>query len=159
MANEGKRELTLNRVFNAPQELVWKAWTDPKLMSKWWGPRGVTTPTCDVDARVGGKMYIVMLAGKELGPFAGKEWPMKATIEEIIPPGRMVFISEALDDERGVMLEVKTTLTLEKQAKKTKMTLHMVVTKITKAGEFAVAGMEQGWNQSLDKLGEFLGGM
>jgi uncharacterized protein YndB with AHSA1/START domain len=159
MANEIKRELTLTREFNAPRELVWKAWTDPKLITKWWGPRGVTTPTCDVDARVGGKMYIVMLAGKELGPFAGKEWPMKATIEEFVPPERMVSISEPLDEQMGIMLEVKNTLTLEEQGNKTKMTLHMVVTKVTKMGEFAVAGMEQGWNQSLDKLGELLGGM
>lgn len=159
MANEVKKELTLTRVFDAPQELVWKAWTDPKLMSKWWGPRGVTTPTCEVDAKVGGKMYIVMLAGKELGQFAGKEWPMRATIEEITPPRKMVFLTEALDDQKGVMLEVRTTLTLETLDKKTKMTLYMIVTKISKGGEFAVAGMEQGWNESLDKLAKAFGGM
>jgi uncharacterized protein YndB with AHSA1/START domain len=154
--NQGKKELTLTRTFNAPRELVWRAWTDAKLAKKWWGPRGVTTPTCEMDARPGGEIRIVMLAGKELGSFAGQEWPMKATFEELSPPERMVVLSAALDDKKGIMLETRSTLTLEKLDSKTKMTLHIVVTKINKGGESAVAGMEMGWNQSLDKLGEFL---
>ena len=154
--NEAKKELILTRVLDAPRELVWKAWTDPKLVSKWWGPRGVTTPTCEMDVRPGGEMYIVMLAGKELGSFAGTEWPMKGTFEELTPPERLVYMSAALDDKRGIMLETRTILTLEKLDKKTKMTMKIVVTKISPGGEFALAGMEQGWNQSLDKLGEFV---
>ncbi len=152
--SEPKRELVITRVFNAPRELVWKAWTDPDLLTKWWGPRGVTTPTCEVDARPGGAMYIVMLAGKELGDFAGQEWPMKGEFHELVPPERMVYTSSALDDKKGVMLESKSTLTLEKLGTKTKMTLHIKVTKISPGGKFALAGMETGWNQSLDKLGE-----
>lgn len=51
---------------DAPRAMVWKAWTDPRIVTKWWGPRGVTVSTCEVDARRGGKIDIVMLAGKEL---------------------------------------------------------------------------------------------
>lgn len=66
------KEFTITRMFDAPRELVWKAWTDQKLIRKWWGPRGVTNPTCEWDARPGGKIDLVMLAGKELGQFAGQ---------------------------------------------------------------------------------------
>jgi len=151
-----KRELTITRVFDAPRELVWRAWTDPQLVKKWWGPRGVTTPTCEIDARPGGEMYIVMLAGKELGDFAGQEWPMRGTFQEIKPPERFVFKGAALDDKRGILLETSTTLTLEKLGDKTKMTFHTVVTKTSPGSEFAIAGMEAGWTQSIDKLGEEL---
>jgi uncharacterized protein YndB with AHSA1/START domain len=155
-ANEGKRELILTRVLDAPRELVWKAWTDPGLMSKWWGPKGVTTPTCDIDLRQGGPIYIVMLAGKELGSFAGQEWPMSGTFVEIAPPERLVYTAAALDGKKGVLLETRTTLTLETLDEKTRMTLKIAVTKLSPGGEFALAGMEMGWNQSLDKLADFL---
>ena len=68
MADELKKELTITRIFDAPRDLVWKAWTDQKILQKWWGPKGVTNPICEWDARLGGNIYIVMLAGKELGP-------------------------------------------------------------------------------------------
>lgn len=152
----GKGELTITRVFEAPRELVWKAWTEPKLIAKWWGPRGVTIPRCELDARPGGSMYIVMLAGKELGNFAGQEWPMKGTFEELAPPERLVWLSSALDDKKGIMLETRSTMTLEELGSKTKMTLHITITKMTKGGEFAAQGMGAGWNQSIDKLGDFL---
>lgn len=154
--NQNKKELTITRVFDAPRDLVWKAWTDQKLIEKWWGPRGVTNPTCEWDARLGGQIYIVMLAGKELGDFAGQKWPMKGKFEELVAPERMVYTSSALDDRKGVLIETSNTLTLEKIGGKTKMTLHIVVTKASPGSEFALAGMEVGWNQSVEKLGEEL---
>lgn len=154
--DQSKRELTLTRVFDAPRGLVWKAWTDLKLVTRWWGPRGVTTPTCELEARPGGEIYIVMLAGKELGNFAGQRWPMKGTFSELTPPEKLAYTSSALDDKKGVLLETKSILTLEELGSKTKMTLRIAVTKVSPGGEFALAGMETGWNQSLDKLGEEL---
>jgi uncharacterized protein YndB with AHSA1/START domain len=57
--NEVER-LTVTRVFDAPRELVWKAWTDPKYVMQWWGPHGFTTPFCEMDFRVGGKFLYCM---------------------------------------------------------------------------------------------------
>lgn len=152
----GRKDLIITRTFDVPRELAWKAWTDPKLMAKWWGPRGVTNPTCKLNAKPGGEIYIVMLAGKELGNFAGQKWPMKGTFQELTRPERLVYTSAALDDKKGVMIETKNVLMLEKLGDKTKMTLHIVVTKVSPRGEFALSGMETGWNQSIDKLGELL---
>lgn len=95
------KSLFITRTFDAPHDLVFKAWTDPKLIANWWGPRGVTNPVCELDARPGGSIHIVMLAGKELGDLKGQKWPMKGIFNEVIPPKRIVFTSSAIEDEDG----------------------------------------------------------
>lgn len=83
--NDTRRELDITRTFDASLDIVWRAWTDSKLVAKWWGPRGVTNPVCEVDAMPGGKINIVMLAGKELGPAEGMKWPMIGVFKEVTP--------------------------------------------------------------------------
>ena len=56
----GERVLVIKRVFNAPRTLVFKAWTDPKQLVQWWGPKDFTNPVCEVDVRSGGTMSIHM---------------------------------------------------------------------------------------------------
>jgi uncharacterized protein YndB with AHSA1/START domain len=154
---ENKKELTIMRIFDAPRELVFRAWTDPNLMAKWWGPRGVTNPICEMDVRPGGTINIVMLAGKELGEMEGQEWPMKGTFSEVIPPERLAYTSSAIEDENGTsQLENKVTVTLEDLGGKTKMTLHILVTKAGPGTEAPLSGMEMGWTQSVDKLSELV---
>lgn len=154
---ESKRELTITRTFDAPLEMVWKAWTDPKMVKKWWGPKGVTNPVCEWDARPNGKINIVMLAGKELGDFAGQKWPMTGTFREVTPKSRIVYASDALDDVKDIMIVAETTIDFEKLEGKTKMNLHIIVTKMNgPKAEFAIQGMEAGWNQQIDKLTEML---
>ena len=62
IAAAGERMLVMTRVFDAPRELVWKAWTDPEMLMKWWGPKGFTCPHCEIDLRVGGKYLYCMRA-------------------------------------------------------------------------------------------------
>ncbi len=57
--NEVER-MVVTRIFDAPRELVWKAWTDPKYVMQWWGPKGFTAPFCEMDFRVGGKFLYCM---------------------------------------------------------------------------------------------------
>ena len=52
-----KNDLVLERVFNAPRDLVWKAWTTPEHLKQWWAPRPYHTPECEMDLRPGGKFY------------------------------------------------------------------------------------------------------
>src|SRR6204780_772836 len=54
--------MVVTRIFDAPRELVWKAWTDPKYIMQWWGPKGFTAPVCEMDFRVGGKLLCCMNA-------------------------------------------------------------------------------------------------
>ena len=60
MASFGQASVTLTRIFDAPRALVWKAWTDPKMMAQWFGPRGFSNPVCELDVRVGGSLRVVM---------------------------------------------------------------------------------------------------
>jgi uncharacterized protein YndB with AHSA1/START domain len=144
-------ELVLTRLIDAPRELVYQAWTDPAHLAQWWGPRSFTNPVCEIDLRPGGAILIHMQ-----GP-DGSVFPMKGTFEEIVSPERLVFVSSAIEDENGVpALEARNTVLFEVAGGKTKLTVIDQVTRVTPDAAFAIAGMEQGWNESLDKLVEFM---
>ena len=152
---ESKKELTLTRTFDAPRDLVFKAWTDPEMVAQWWGPRGVTNPTCEWEARPGGNIHIVMLAGEELGPMKGQEWPMTGEFKEVEEPEKLVFTGNAIIEGKEVLQHL-CTVTFDEKDGKTQMTVHIVVTRTTPEAAGPLSGMEMGWNQQLDKLGEFL---
>ncbi|MDB6108503.1 MAG: hypothetical protein JWR69_253 [Pedosphaera sp.] len=144
-----ERVLILTRIFAAPRELVFKAWIDPKHMAKWWGPKGFTNPVCELDARPGGAILIHMQ-----GPDAAAH-PMRGTFHEIVEPERLVFTSTAFEDKQGIpQLEVFTTITFAEQDGGTKLTLRVVVVRSTPELAAALAGMEQGWSESLVRLAE-----
>ena len=84
-----RREVSLTRVFDAPPQLVWMAWTDPRHMAQWWGPKGFTNPVCELDLRPGGAIRIHMQAPN------GAVYPMTGSFEEIVPCERLVFRSVA----------------------------------------------------------------
>jgi uncharacterized protein YndB with AHSA1/START domain len=150
-----QKELTFVREYNVPAERVFKAWTDPKLVTQWWGPEGVFTPVCEVDAKPGGLIHIIMEAGETLGEYKGTQWPMEGKFEEVTEPSKLVFTSNAINQGKEIF-QHRTTVTFDEKEGKTKMTVHVVVTKILPGSEFAIAGMEQGWNSQFDKLGKFL---
>ncbi len=80
---------------------------------------------------------------------------MSGTVNEVIKPEKLVYTSNAIMNGKPI-LETLTTLRLENFEGKTKMTLHIVVTKTTSQAKGPLAGMEMGWNQSLDKLTNLL---
>jgi uncharacterized protein YndB with AHSA1/START domain len=140
-------QLVITRVFDAPRELVFKAWTDARQMARWWGPERFTNPVCELDVRPGGSIRIDMR-----GP-DGTVYPMGGVFREIVEPERLVFTATALFDEAGhPQLENLNTVTFEESNGKTKLTLHVRVLKATPAADMALAGMEPGWNQTLDRL-------
>ena len=143
-------ELVLERVFDAPRERVWQAWTDEKQVQQWWGPHGFDNPRCEWDARPGGRIYVVMRG-------FGMEHPMPGRFEEVVPPERLVFITEAFVDEAGKpQLQNRNTVTFTERDGKTYMRLHVRVLVATPQVAQALAGMEQGWSGSLDKLAALL---
>jgi uncharacterized protein YndB with AHSA1/START domain len=143
-------ELELTRVFDAPRELVFKMWTDPKRVAQWWGPRGFTNPVCELDVRPGGAIRIHMR-----GP-DGTVYPMTGFYQEVVEPERIVFTSAALDADGNPMFEVLTTVTFAEQGDKTKQILLARVIKTTTQAAPYLKGMEAGWTQSLERLGESL---
>jgi uncharacterized protein YndB with AHSA1/START domain len=150
-AQSPQRELVIDRVFDAPRELVFQTWTDPKHLAQWWGPKGFTNPVCELDLRPGGAIRIHMQ-----GP-DGAIYPMRGVFHEITAPERLVFTSTAFDDEAGnPQLEVRNVVTFVEDGGKTHLRVQAIIVKATPETDPALAGMEPGWNQSLDKLVDHL---
>jgi uncharacterized protein YndB with AHSA1/START domain len=146
----GEATVTLTRLYDAPRDLVWRAWTDPKHMAQWFGPRGFTSSVPELDVRAGGALRIVMH-----GP-DGNDYPMKGVFREVKPPQRLVFSNIAIDKDGNHLLEGETTVILEEQGGKTKLTLKTYAKGLVPMAPQMLSGMEAGWSQSLDKLGETL---
>jgi uncharacterized protein YndB with AHSA1/START domain len=142
----------ITRTINAPRELVFKAWIDPKHLAKWWGPRGFSAPVCEVDPKVGGKIRIHMDH-----PQFPHHW-LKGEFKEIKEPEKLVYTSGAYVGEDSFhALEGINTITFETiPGGKTKLTVVAILTKLEPGFEAALAGMEIGWSQSIDKLEEII---
>jgi len=144
------RELTIVRVYDAPRALVFKAFTDPVHLARWWGPHGFTTPICEFDARPGGALRIHMRAPD------GRVHVTQGEVREIVIPERLVFVIALQEDDGSIRLENLTTVTLVERAGKTELTLHVRVVQATAAAAPNLAGMQVGWSQSLERLAELV---
>jgi uncharacterized protein YndB with AHSA1/START domain len=151
-------ELVITRIFDAPRELVWKTWTEPARVKRWWGPQGFTSPFCRIDLRVGGT-YLYCMQSPE-----GREYWSTGVYREIVPPQRIVC-TDSFSDEKGNVVpashygmtgdyprELVVTVTFEEQKGRTKFTLRHAGFPSGEMRDLAGAG----WNTSLDKLAEFL---
>lgn len=160
MAESSKNELVIIRVFDAPRELVWKAWTDPEMYKKWWGPKMFTAPDVNIDFRVGGKHHSSMQ-----GPDGKKYWST-GVYKEIVPMEKIV-VTDSFADEKGDVVpatyygmgegfpeEMLVTVTFEEQDGKTKMTLRH--SGIEKLNDTDRSNMQQGWSESFDKMDALL---
>jgi len=142
-ANTG---IAMTRVLNAPRERVWKAWTDAEHLRRWWGPKGFTNPVCELDLRQGGAIRIHMRAPD------GIIYPMTGTYHEIVEPERLVLTSAALDEKGEPLFEVLTTVTFTEHSGKTTLTMRANVSKVTPQAAPYIAGMEEGWSLSFERL-------
>jgi uncharacterized protein YndB with AHSA1/START domain len=147
--------IIISRVFDAPRELVFKAWTEPKQIEQWWGPAGFTTRVTELDLRPGGQACYVMI-----GP-DGKEYPSKGVFREIVPFERIVTsdefgdgIEEVLDVDlpQGMVL----TILFEDLAGKTRVTIQIEHPSVEERRKHEAMGVVAGWNSSLDCLDAFL---
>lgn len=143
------REIVIARVFDAPRELVFRAWTDKENFAKWFGPRGFTTTLKEADMRVGGRLRFDMR-----GP-DGKVWDNRIVFLEIKPHELLVFDHGSdKDDDPG---RFHVTITFDEQSdKKTVMTMRQLhPTKEQRAIGIGFGAVELGY-QTLDKLAEHL---
>jgi uncharacterized protein YndB with AHSA1/START domain len=146
-----EHKLTLTRILNAPRSLVFKAWTDPKQLAQWWGPTGFTNPVCELDLRVNGEIRIDMRAPD------GTIFPMAGAFREIVEPERLVFTAAALNPSGKPMFENLNTVTLEEfDGNKTLLTVNVHVLWASPEAAPAMAGMNIGWNLTVDRLAGFV---
>ena len=143
------REIMLTRIFNAPRQLVYEAFSKPELLKRWFGTRGWSLVTCDVDARVGGGFRFVLR-----GP-DGRELGMRGVYREITPPERSVHM-ESFDDFPG-----ESQVTAIFTGREGQTTLNVTILYPSRGVRDAVikSGMEHGAAESYDKLAELLGSM
>ena len=136
-----KPELVMTRVFDAPRALVWKVWTTPEHLMRWFGPDGFTVPSCHIDLRPGGA-FTFLFRGPD-----GNQFPSDGEYLDVEPPSRLVW--------KAVIhggLEVWTEVKLEEEGGKTRLTVHQKFSFESPA----TRGAPFGWAQTLDHLRDFL---
>jgi uncharacterized protein YndB with AHSA1/START domain len=143
-------EFVITREFAAPRDVVFDAWTDPKHLARWWGPRGFTNPVCKWNAQPGQAIHVVMRAPN------GTDYPMAGEFKEIVAPERLVFTSGPLDEKGNLLFEFLHTVTLVERKGKTMLTIRSRVLRTTpEAGKY-IGGFEAGMTQSLERLAQHL---
>lgn len=144
-------DVTITRTFDALRERVWDAWTDPDQVAQWWGPKHFTVPDCELDVRLGGAFRIDMEAPD------GTVHPSDGVFDDVVEPERLVLVTAAGEDDDGNhQFEVRQTVTFEERGSETLLTLEAEVQKATADAAEHLEGMEEGWNQSFEKLDDFL---
>ena len=154
----GRSDLAVTRVFDAPRELVFGAWTEPERLKHWWGPRGYTVPYCEIDLREGG-VFLYCMRSPE-----GRDFWGRGVFREIVVPERIVFAMSFADAEGNAVqathygmspewpLETLLTVAFEEEAGKTRVTLRYEGVPPGADRD----GTRQGWSESLESLGEYL---
>lgn len=151
LVTRGDREVVITRIFDAPRQMVWDAYTKPELLKRWLtGPPGWTFPVCEVDLKVGGKYRWVWR-----GP-AGEEMGMGGVHLEVVPPERLV--NTQLFDEDWTGGEVVGTMILTERDGKTTMTNTLVYSSKQARDAALKTPMEQGMAMGYDRLEEMLAG-
>ena len=153
-----KHDLVVSRVFEAPIELVWKAWTDPKYVMQWWGPKGFTSPLAKIDFREGGTSLVCMRAPKEFG---GQDMYNTWTYQKIVPMQRIEFILNFSDKDGNKLDPAKMGIppgipkdvphiVIFKAVSESK--IEMTVSEFGYTTEQAVGLSRSGLDQCLDKM-------
>jgi len=153
-----ERELVITRILDAPRERVFRAWAEPERARRWWGPKGFTTPYCEIDFRPGGVYHNCMRSPE------GRDYWSVGVYREIVEPERIVC-TDSFSDEQGnivpatyygmsedMLTEMLVAVTFEDYQGRTRLTLHHIG---IPPGE-DMEGAREGWSQSFDKLAEYL---
>ena len=142
------REIVGSRIMDAPPELVFKAYTDPDLIPRWWGPRRYATTVDKMDLRPGGVWRFVHRAAD------GGEYAFNGVYREIVPPKRLVY---TFNYEGAPGHEAVETVTFEEaEGGKTRMTDHLLFETREERDGMLNSGMEEGAAETVDRLAELL---
>jgi uncharacterized protein YndB with AHSA1/START domain len=143
VAELGKQEVVISRLFSAPREQVFKYLTDPALVPQWWGPVALTTTIQSLDARMGGTWRFI-----QHDP-GGHEYAFHGVYHEVTPPERLVYTFEYEGTPGHTLLEV---VTLEEQGGQTLLTDKAVFQSIQDRDGMLQSGLKEGTIESMDRL-------
>jgi uncharacterized protein YndB with AHSA1/START domain len=145
-ASTAERELVITRLFDAPRELVFRAWTEPDRAVRWWGPQGFTTAHYEIDFRPGGSYRVCMRS-----PEGIEHW-QRGVCREVVEPERLVFTFAWEDAEGRPGHETVVTVDFAEVGARTRLTLHQAVFETVTARDLH----QGGWASALDCLAEYL---
>jgi uncharacterized protein YndB with AHSA1/START domain len=146
-ASSPDREIVIERIVNAPRELVWRAWTEPDQIAKWWGPNGFTTTIHEMHVRVGGAWRFIMH-----GP-DGTDYPNRIVYREIVKPERLVYDH---DDDGDGKHSFHSTVTFVATGDRTRVTLRVVFPTADARAAAVKFGAVEGGEQTLARLEQHL---
>ena len=163
-----QRNVVVTRVFDAPVDQVWQAWSDSERVMRWWGPTGFTCPLAEMDFREGGTSLVCMRAPAEFG---GQDWYNTWTYEEIVPLKRLVYLLRFADKDGnvldpaqlgllpGIPREVRNVNTFKDLGDgKTELTITEQSYTSDQAHDLSKAGLEQCLDKLADSLKQPAGG-
>ena len=148
-SNDPDREIVIERIVDAPRELVWRAWTEADQIAQWWGPNGFTTTIHEMHVRVGGVWRFIMH-----GP-DGTDYPNRIVYQEIVKPERLVYDHS---DDKGSD-HFQATVTFAAQGNRTKVTLRAVFETAQARAAKVKFGAVEGGQQTLARLAQHLASM
>ncbi len=148
-AEKGKQEIWIEREFDAPREMVFKAVTDPKYIVKWWGPKEYSTTVDKADIRSGGEWRFVHHAN-------GQDFGFHGVYHEVLPPERVIdtFEWEGLPEKGHVILETARYEALPNN--RTKLTIQQVFQSVADRDGMVASGQKKGMEESYQRLDEVL---
>ena len=158
-AIKASERMTITRIFDAPREIVWKAWTDPQYVMQWWGPKGFTAPVCRMDFRVGGKFLCCMRSPE------GQEFWNGGEYHEIVPQEKIVSSLYFADKDGNKVEPEHYGMTHEALADEHDVVLFEDLgngqTRLTYLGNETMesareSGQVEGWNEILTKLADVI---
>lgn len=145
-----ERELVLERVFDAPRELVFDAWTNPRHVDHWWGPRGFTTVTREMDVRPGGQWRFIMH-----GP-DGRQWDNLIVYLEVMRPERLVYDHGDADGDNEVAPAFRVTARFDEHERGTRLTFRLLFPTAAARAATADYGAVEGGKQTMVRLAEYV---
>ncbi len=153
-----KRELRFERSYDAPVEAVWQAWTRAEILREWWGPEKTTIPECEVDLRLGGRLWIVTEAGEAMGRYRGTRWPLAGTFTLVEENARLAYDARSWTEgeEETSTIHHHNDLTLRRDGEATTVQLDISITRVGPKAKMAAFGMKWGYRQQLDHLDRVL---
>ena len=160
---EDKTQIVIKRIFDAPKETVWKYWTTPELVQKWWGPEHFTAPSIKIDFKVGGK-YIYAMHGPA-GTEFDKDMYSAGEFKEIVSMEKLV-VTDYFSDENGNKMSAQeqglpegmpsemlvTVLFEDVEDGKTQLSIVYSPENEAMYDAMLKSGMNEGWSTSLDKM-------
>ncbi len=144
--NTAGDELVITRVFDAPRALVFKVWTTPEHLARWWGPQGCTMLACEMDVRPGGSWY------RHMRTADGYEFTKRGVYREVVVPERLVFTYENDAPDSSAGHEMLVTVTFTERGQQTEVTLRQTGFPTAASRD----GHTIGWTSALERCAAYL---